>query len=78
MLPLGRYLRQKLRTYVGREKTAPFAALAENDKEVCELFKTALANKTAISIKEAVVNENLGRVIRIEARARFFAKGKKL
>lgn len=66
--PLGRYLRRKLRTYIGRSPNAPDAVLQEQETELQTMRDTAWANQT--SVKTEVLNKSLGRRIQINARNR--------
>lgn len=64
--PLGRYLRRKLRTFIGKSPNAPAEALADQEKELQILREIAWANKT--SVKAQVLNKSLGRRIQINNR----------
>lgn len=73
-LPLGRYLRRKLRTYVGRDEKAPPQALVQAEQELSAMRAFAWANE--ISTKDAFseINEPFARNLN----ARELTKGKKL
>lgn len=66
--PLGRYLRRKLRTFIGRDANAPPQITAEQYEEMQTLRETAWNNKT--SVKKELLNASRGRRIQIEARHR--------
>lgn len=66
--PLGRYLRRKLRTYIGRHPNAPLETVLEADTEMQNVRETAWNSKT--SVKAEVLKRSLGRRIQIEARER--------
>lgn len=66
--PLGRYLRRKLRTYVGRPANAPKEVLEEQEKALQVMRQAAWDTKT--SVKSQVLAKSLGRRIQIEARHR--------
>jgi len=66
--PLGRYLRRKLRTFIGRSPNAPQAVLNAQETELQAMRETAWANKT--SLKTEVLSESLGRRIQIEQKFR--------
>lgn len=70
--PLGRYLRRKLRTFVGREENAPPEALAPQEEEMHALREAAWNSKT--SVKAQVLQKSLGRRIQLEARERRLKK----
>lgn len=66
--PLGRYLRRKLRTYIGRPANAPPETLASQETELQLMREIAWANQT--SLKTEILEASLGRRIQIEARHR--------
>lgn len=66
--PLGRYLRRKLRTFIGREANAPKQVLELQKEELQTLRETAWTNQT--SLKTEVLNKSLGKRIQIEQRHR--------
>lgn len=47
--PLGRFLRRKLRTYIGRDPNAPQEILDQQKEELQTLRKTAFENSTPLS-----------------------------
>lgn len=73
-LPLGRYLRRKLRTYVGRDEKAPPQSFAHAEAELSVMRAFAWDNE--VSTKEAYnqINEPFARSLS----AREILKGKKL
>lgn len=66
--PLGRYLRRKLRTFIGRSPNAPPEIMEEIANELQAMRETAWNNKTAV--KKEVLNQSLGKRIQIEAKHR--------
>lgn len=66
--PLGRYLRRKLRTYIGRDANAPREALFTQASEMQDVRETAWNSET--SVKAEVLKRSLGRRRQIEARYR--------
>jgi len=66
--PLGRFLRRKLRTYIGREANAPAEVMELQKSELQAMRETAWNNQT--SLKTEVLKKSLGRRIQIEARFR--------
>lgn len=67
-LPLGRYLRRKLRTFVGRSANAPQAIIDAQSAELQDLREAAW--NSATSLTQKILDESLGRRIQIEAKAR--------
>lgn len=76
LLPLGRYLRRKLRTMIGREEGAPNAVIAEQEKEMRDLYISKLSDPSFVSIKSALVEIDDGTVASQNARAKIM-EGKK-
>lgn len=66
--PLGRYLRRKLRTYIGRDPDCPAEVLASQENELQAMREAAWRNKT--SLKTEILHKSLGRRIQMEARNR--------
>lgn len=64
--PLGRYLRRRLREYVGRDANAPLLIVQAQAADVQDVREAAWANKT--SVKEEVLKRSLGRRRQIYAR----------
>lgn len=82
IMPLGRYLRRKLRTYVGKDEKAPqevidalitpeVQAMWDDLASTPSLFKKALFQK-------ALVEADNQRIVNIEARRQIFKERKKL
>lgn len=63
--PLGRYLRRKLRTFIGRGANAPDAILHKSKEELQLLRQAAQGNK--ISLKTQILKNSLGKRIQVEA-----------
>jgi len=63
--PLGRYLRRKLRTYIGRDPNAPQEALDAQKEKLQALRKAAF--DASIPFKTAILHASEGRRIQIEA-----------
>lgn len=70
--PLGRYLRRKLRTYVGRPANAPALALAPQAAFLQDVRETAWTNQTPV--KAEILKRSLGKRRQIEARERRYRK----
>jgi len=64
--PLGRYLRRRLRTYIGREPNAPQQSVLEAAAEMQDVREIAWNSKT--SVKAEILKRSLGRRRQIEAR----------
>lgn len=72
-LPLGRFLRRKLRTYIGRDEKQPSGLPAtEDDIKLQTLRQIAFNNSTPF--KEEILKASEGRRIQIEAKHRRFSK----
>lgn len=71
-MPLGRFLRRKLRTFIGRSENAPEAALAAQTAELQGLRENAWKNQTPLS--KEVEEASLGRRLKCEARERRMKK----
>lgn len=76
VLPLGRYLRQKLRTFIGKDAKAPQETLDEMAKEVLVLYQAASENGSLSTLlpKEALISSSKGRLARLEALERLNRK----
>lgn len=76
VLPLGRYLRQKLRTLIGKDAKAPQETLDEMAKQVLVLYQTAAENNSLSTFlpKEALMEVSSGKVARLEALNRIYRK----
>lgn len=66
--PLGRYLRRKLRTFIGRDVNAPAQVLAAQEQELQVMREAAWLDKR--SVKAEVLKNSLGRRRQIEAKQR--------
>lgn len=75
-LPLGRYLRNKLRAQLGKEVGSSEEELEALKEEMRPLREAAFA--TSSSLKEAVIRAGDGRVAQIDARNAIYRKDKKL
>lgn len=69
-LPLGKYLRQKLREHIGRDKKAPITA---EPPQMQLVRQTAFDNSQ--SIRSVILKLNEGKRINLEARERRKSKG---
>lgn len=76
MLPLGRYLRRKLRLMTGKEENAPQQVIDALAEEVRPLREAAF--KTSTSFKKILVESSDGKVAQIEAKQRIFKQRKTL
>lgn len=79
-LPLGRYLRNKLREKIGIPEEHKEFSFYKYSSEMCDLFKTALSdpkNKTK-GFKQILIDQNLQRVRNIEGRQRLYKGNKSL
>lgn len=80
ILPLGRYLRQKLRTLIGKDAKAPQETLDEMAVQVLQLYQTAAENNSLSTFlpKEALMDLSAGKVARLEALNRLKRKKESL
>lgn len=72
--PLGRYLRRRLRTLIGRPADCPQEVIDAQKEELSELRKKAFEASTPF--KEEVLKASLGRRIQIESRHMRYRKDK--
>lgn len=75
-LPLGRYLRRRLRELIGKEKNAPESAMAEGRARLQDLRDRAFATST--SFQTAILQASLGRRIQVAAKEKRSKKGIRL
>lgn len=70
ILPLGKYLRRRLRTRLGRQANAPQEVLDQMEAEVSPLreaaFATAQKGFKSIAFREALIKQNHGKIIRLQ------------
>lgn len=74
LMPLGRYLRRKLRLLVGHDEAAPEKTLKEMEEALRPLFD--LAYETSRAKKSVLLEEGAQKVLSMETRAKIFKKGK--
>lgn len=74
-LPLGRYLRRKLRTLVGKD---PHAPQTPTDPEMLALQVRARGSTENPSLKSQVVLANAPKALSLETRTKIHQRGKKL
>lgn len=80
LLPLGRYLRRKLRVMIGREEKAPESVLEELKKEMLSVYQVA-ADEGSLSTllpKKAVMAVSDGAVAKLHAREKLWKQRKDL
>lgn len=75
-LPLGRYLRKKLRVLIGREGLAPDVAIQKIEEELYPLRLAARSSAEAPSLARQMAIANAGAVANFEARQKLQRKGK--
>ena len=68
VLPLGRFLRVKLRKMMGKDEHASPEALEKINREMLRLLATSFDDAEAPSLKRQIVKRDLGKVRSIEAR----------
>lgn len=77
-LPLGRYLRRKLRLLLGKDEKAPDHVLIEQAAEMHALFQTTLDAPPGTSFKQAAIKSGHQGRLNMEAKQRIFKKDKSL
>lgn len=77
-MPLGRYMRRKLRKELGLDEKAPQQVLDAQQAEVRVLYESSLRDPSFISIKNALVDQDNGKVELMKAQQRIFKKVKPL
>lgn len=75
-LPLGRYLRKKLRLMIGKDEKTPQAALKKIEEEMLPVRWRARDNKK--SFKVQLVEENKGKIDSLKSRTEIFKQRKSL
>jgi len=78
MLPLGRYLQGKLRSYVGKDPGAPETIKQEREADLQRLRDAASSRGKGFGVRGQYLEENLQRLRQVAARQRFNRKDKKL
>lgn len=69
-MPLGRYLRGRLRTLIGKDHKAPDEALAEIQKELQPLREAAFSSSS--SFQQAIIDANKGRRAQVAAKMEIY------
>lgn len=77
-LPLGRYLRRRLRTYVGKDEKISQEAFSALEKEMLELRLAARSDAENPSLKAKIVAAGEGRYASMVARTKIYGKAKSL
>lgn len=77
-LPLGRYLRQRLRELIGRDKNAPQEAMDKLQAELLPLRLAARSSSSNPSLKAHAVAEGDGKVAGMTARQKIYKQRKSL
>lgn len=77
-LPLGRYLRRRLRQMVGKDGKISQAAMDELSQEMLDVRLRAKACKDNPSAKAHLIAANAGRVASVEGKAKLYKKERRL
>lgn len=77
-MPLGRYLRQRLRTRVGKEKNAPQTTIEAQAETMRPLLEAARRSKTHPSLKHQLLLANQAAVISQATRSKLRKQRRKL
>jgi len=75
---IGRYLRQKYREMIGREKQAPQITVDAMAGEVLDLYMATIKNEEDPSFKNALIRAGDGRVAQLEAKNRVYKQRRNL
>lgn len=76
LLPIGRYMKKKIREQIGREDTEPKESQLKRSAELLPLRNAARNSKEEPSFKKHLVASKAGKVASIEARFKIFNSGK--
>lgn len=74
--PLGRYLRRKLRAYIGKEEKCPDEITEEIQKELLPMRETAFVNSR--SFAKEIANAGAQRRLQLETQEKIFKSRKPL
>lgn len=77
-LPLGRYLRRKLRTLIGKAPNAPAHEIEKLQKKMLPLLARARVDKENITLKKQILEAGRQPALNQAARSKIFKQGKKL
>lgn len=77
-LPLGRYLKNKLRSYVGKEEKAPEVVIEALKEEMRPLREAAKNSSDAPSLKHQVILKGTNGRLRLEQKQRLYQRKKHL
>lgn len=77
-LPLGRFLRTKLRQMIGNDPNAPPEVVLKQQTEMLVLQQNSIDNKEAKSLKKIVTERDQGKIANIETREKILSQRKKL
>lgn len=77
-MPLGRYLKRRLRANYQEEEGTPQAQLQAQQKELWDMFLAAGGFEKFSSLKDYILKENAGKVALLEKRLEIYKKGKML
>lgn len=75
-LPLGRYLRKKLREYIGHDPETPPEVIQALAEKMSPLLAAARTSKEAPSLKEQILKQYAGERAAFHARSKLFNKRK--
>lgn len=78
LLPLGRYLRRKLRVMVGRDEKAPPEVLAKMAEEMLPMYEASKRDQTDVSVKSQILKSNRQAVRNMASKSAIFKQRKSL
>ena len=76
-LPLGRYLRRKLRAALGKEEGAPRESLVELEATMRDVYARSISGPE-VSPKRILYEDGKSKVLQMEVRSKIFKQRKKL
>lgn len=77
-LPLGRYMRRKLRALIGKEENAPLSEVQKYEEEMRPLREAAKASSDVPSFRSQILQANEGKRLGFHARRRIRERKKSL
>lgn len=72
--PVGRYLKERMRKGLGREQSTPESVKEAHAKKMRQVYENQVVNAKAVSLREALLNENEAVVQRMSGLQRFYRR----
>lgn len=77
-LPLGRYLRRKLRLLLGKDENTPKHIVEALQQEMRSLYESSWDNKETATLKQFLEKQDRQKALNLENRQRIYKDNKKL